>query len=239
MYKQKLTLGVAPVKRSFLSMEEAKRQKDRFMAVIRNIKPDAVEIVDVDDQCENGIMRDTAKVPGVVEKFRRAGVDALFIPFCDFGEEQVAAQIAAAFKLPTLVWGARDERPNSDEARGRDTQCGMFAATKVLRRHGVKYSYIYNCETESDDFKNGYENFLRVATVLKALKDLRVAKIGERPVPFMSVMTNEANLINRFGVTTIPVSPRAGRLNRRISCLWWEIRLFCRVHGGCFRVLYD
>lgn len=87
------------------------------MAVIRNIKPDAVEIVDVDDQCENGIMWDTAKVPGVVEKFRRAGVDALFIPFCDFGEEQVAAQIAAAFKLPTLVWGARDERPNSDEAR--------------------------------------------------------------------------------------------------------------------------
>ena len=209
MYKQKLILGVAPVKRSFLSMEEAKRQKDKFMAVIRDIKPDAVEIVDVDDQCESGIMWDTAKVPGVVEKFRSAGVDALFIPFCDFGEEQVAAQIAAAFKLPTLVWGARDERPNSDESRGRDTQCGMFAATKVLRRHGVKYSYIYNCETESGDFRNGYENFLRVAMVLKALKNLRVAKIGERPVPFMSVMTNEANLINRFGVTTIPVSPYA------------------------------
>ena len=209
MYKQKLILGVAPVKRSFLSMEEAKRQKDKFMAVIRDIKPDAVEIVDVDDQCENGIMWDTAKVPCVVEKFRSAGVDALFIPFCDFGEEQVAAQIAAAFKLPTLVWGARDERPNSDESRGRDTQCGMFAATKVLRRHGVKYSYIYNCETESGDFRNGYENFLRVAMVLKALKNLRVAKIGERPVPFMSVMTNEANLINRFGVTTIPVSPYA------------------------------
>lgn len=44
MYKQKLILGVAPVKRSFLSMEEAKRQKDKFMAVIRDIKPDAVEI---------------------------------------------------------------------------------------------------------------------------------------------------------------------------------------------------
>ena len=86
MYKQKLILGVAPVKRSFLSMEEAKRQKDKFMAVIRDIKPDAVEIVDVDDQCENGIMWDTAKVPGVVEKFRSAGVDALFIPFCDFGD---------------------------------------------------------------------------------------------------------------------------------------------------------
>ena len=35
MYKQKVILGVAPVKRSFLSMEEAVRQKNRFMAVIR------------------------------------------------------------------------------------------------------------------------------------------------------------------------------------------------------------
>ncbi len=74
MYKQKLTLGVAPVKRSFLSMEEAKRQKDRFMAVIRNIKPDAVEIVDVDDQCENGIMvgyRKGSRCGGKVPQGRR------------------------------------------------------------------------------------------------------------------------------------------------------------------------
>ena len=209
MYKQKVVLGVAPTKRSFLSMEEAKRQKDKFMARIRAIKPEAVEIIDVDELCENGIMWDTAKIPAVVEKFRRVGIDALFLPFCDFGEEQVVAQIAGAFKVPTLVWGARDERPNSDEVRGRDPQCGMFAATKVLRRYGVKYSYIWNCETESDDFAKGYENFIRVAAVLKALKNLRVAKIGERPVPFMSVMTNEANLINRIGITTVPISPFA------------------------------
>ena len=56
MYKQKVVLGVAPTKRSFLSMEEAKRQKDKFMARIRAIKPEAVEIIDVDELCENGIM---------------------------------------------------------------------------------------------------------------------------------------------------------------------------------------
>lgn len=37
--------------------------------------------------------------------------------------------------------------------------------------------------------------------------DYAIAKIGERPVPFMSVMTNEANLIKRFGITTVPISP--------------------------------
>ena len=53
---EKIRLGVAPTKRGFLSMEEAKRQKDKFMAVIRSVLPDKVEIIDIDDLCENGIL---------------------------------------------------------------------------------------------------------------------------------------------------------------------------------------
>ena len=209
MKKQSIVLGVAPTKRSFLSMEEAKRQKDKFMAVIRSIHPDVVTIVDIDDICENGILYETAKIPAVVDKFKAAKIDALFTPHCDFGEEQCAAGVAAAMKVPTLMWGARDERPNTDESRGRDTQCGMFACTKVMKRFGVQYSYIWNCETESEDFKNGFDRFIRVVSVVKTVKNLRIAKFGARPVPFMSVMANEADLATRFGITTIPISPNA------------------------------
>lgn len=207
MYKPNIRLGVVPTKRGFLPMDEAKRQKDAFMAVVRGVKPDVVTIVDIDDLCENGIAFQMDRVPAIVDKLKKAEIDALFVPFCDFGEESVVAAVASAFSVPTLVWGNRDETVNTDVIRGRDTQCGMFAATKVLRRHGVKYSYIYNCETQSEEFRQGVENFIRVAAVLKDLKGLRIAKIGERPQPFMSVMTNEANLIKRFGVTTVPISP--------------------------------
>lgn len=207
MKKQQIVLGVVPTKRGFLSMEEAKRQKDKFMAVIRKIHPDVVTIVDIDDLCENGILFETEKIPAVVEKLRGAGIDALFTPHCDFGEEQCAAGVAAALKVPTLVWGARDERPNTDEGRGRDTQCGMFACTKVMLRYGVKYSYIWNCETESDDFKNGFDSFLRVVSVVKTVQGLRIAKFGARPVPFMSVTANEGDLMTRFGITTVPIAP--------------------------------
>ncbi len=209
MYKPNIVLGVMPTKRGFLPMDEAKRQKDAFMKVVRGVKPNVVTIVDVDDICENGIAYQMEKIPAIVEKFKKAGIDALFLPFCDFGEESVVAAAASAFSVPTLVWGNRDETVNTETGRGRDTQCGMFAATKVLRRHGVKYSYIFNCETSSEEFRNGFENFVRVAAVLKDLKGLRIAKIGERPQPFMSVMTNEANLIKRFGITTVPISPVA------------------------------
>lgn len=219
MRKQHIVLGVAPTKRSFLSMEEAKRQKDKFMGVIRQIHPDVVEIVDIDDLCENGILYETEKIPQVVEKFKKAGIDALFTPHCDFGEEQCAAGVAAALKVPTLMWGARDERPNTDESRGRDTQCGMFACTKVMKRFGVQYSYIWNCETESEDFKRGFDRFIRVVAVVKTVKNLRIAKFGARPVPFMSVMANEGDLATKFGITVVPVSPTviAARMDELIQ----------------------
>ncbi len=206
---KKLTVGVVPTKRGFLSMEEAKRQKDRFMKVIRGIHPDIVELIDIDDLTENGILFETDRIPAVVDKMKKAGVDALFTPHCDFGEEQCVVGVAAALKVPTLLWGARDERPNTDEGRGRDTQCGMFACSKVLRRFNVQYSYIWNCETESEDFKNGFDAFLRVAAIVKTMKTLRIAKLGARPVPFMSVMANEGDLATRFGITTVPISPTA------------------------------
>ena len=207
MYKQTVRLGIVPVKRSFLSLEEAVRQKKRLMAVIEKIISDPVEIVDVDDVAPDGILYKTEHIEAAVQKLRSNQIDALFLSFCDFGEEEVAAGIATALNVPTLVWGARDERPNSDAVRGRDTQCGMFAATKVLRRCGVKYSYLYNVPPESPEFCRGIDRFLRVASILKTLQGLRIAKIGARPRPFMSVMADEAALLSSFGIVTVPISP--------------------------------
>lgn len=203
---KKLKLGVVPIKRTFLPMEAAKAQKDEFMPVIRSIKSDYVEIIDVDELTENGIAFTYDVIAPIVKKLKDNEIDALFLPFCDFGEESVAAGIASAFKVPTLVWGPRDTEPNSDVTRGRDTQCGIIAATKVLSRCGVKFSYIVNCPTQSEQFKNGFETFLRASMIVKTIRTLRVAQIGNRPEPFMSVMTNEAELLERFGINVIPVS---------------------------------
>jgi len=205
--QKKVRIGVAPTKRGFLSMEAAKRQKDKFMAVIRAVKPDRIELIDIDDVCENGIAFRPGDIAPAVSKLKMSHIDALFVPHCDFGEESVITEIAAAMNVPTLLWGARDERPNSAEARGRDTQCGMFASSKVLMRRGVKFSYIFNCETESGEFRDGFETFARVAAVLKSLTGLRIAKIGARPASFMSVMTDEAQLLTKLGILTVPIAP--------------------------------
>lgn len=205
MVAEKIRLGVVPIHRAFLSMAEAVRQKNIFTGVIEQIRPDAVQLTYIDDVCENGILCKADDVDAVVDKMRAAQVDALFMPFCDFGEEVVAARVSAALKLPVLVWGARDERPNTDESRGRDTQCGIFASTKAMARMGVRYSYIYNVPAQSDDFKQGFEKFIRVISVIRSLKGLKIAQIGQRPEAFMSVAANECALAEKFGIEVVPL----------------------------------
>ena len=205
MLTEKVRIGVVPIRRSFLSMQEALRQKQLFMGAINKIRPDAVSFIDIDEICENGILSGAEHVDKVVAKMKTNRADAVFIAFCDFGEEVVAARVAAALKLPVLVWGARDESPNSDESRGRDTQCGIFAATKVMARLGVTYSYIYNVPSESEEFRNGFETFIRTAAVVKSLKGLKIAQIGQRPGSFMSVIASEAALVEKFGIEVIPL----------------------------------
>ena len=205
MPADKVKIGVVPMHRDFLSMEEAARQKRLFMAAIGRVRPDAASLVDIDDIGENGILCRTADVDRAVAKMKAAGVDALFLPFCGFGEEVVAARVAAALNVPTLVWGARDERPNSDFSRGRDTQCGIFAATMAMARFGVPYSYIYSVPSDSDEFSAGFERFIRVAAVVKSLKGLKIAQIGQRPASFMSVIASEAALMEKFGIEVIPL----------------------------------
>ncbi len=207
MYKAEITLGVMPTRRGMLDLETAAAEKEKCMAVIREIHPDKVRLVDIDDICVRGIIESESHAPAVADKFAGEKVDAIFVPFCDFGEEGAVADVVSKFRVPVLIWGSRDEAPNSPEKRGRDTQCGMFAATKVLRRYGVTYSYIYNVPADSEEFRKGFDRFLRVACVVKDVRGLRIAKIGERPSPFRSVMTNEARLMQRFGIQTVAVAP--------------------------------
>ena len=207
MYKAHITLGVMPTRRGGFNLDLAYAEKEKFMPIIREIRPDVVDIVDIDDICEKGIIDSEVDSPAVVEKFKKAEVDAIFVPFCDFGEEGAVADVVSKFDVPILIWGPRDANPNKPEKRGRDCQCGIFAATKVIRRYGKTYSYIFNVTADTDEFKNGYETFIRVANVVKDFKGLRIAKIGERPAPFRSVMTNEARLMQKFGIQVVAIPP--------------------------------
>ena len=205
--ESKVKIGVVPIKRAFLSIENAAAQKERIFSKIRSIKPDEVEFVDIDDVVEKGVLSDNYEdMKNVNAKMEKEKPDAIFMPHCDFGAEEAAWNVAKTLGIPVLLWGEQDAAPEPGKARPTDTQCGLFASSKALQRSGIPFTYIVNSKLDSDTFVNGFTKFMRVASVVKTFRKLRIAQVSLRPKPFMSVMYNEDELLTRFGIDVVPIS---------------------------------
>ncbi len=203
MQHKNIRLGYCPSRRTIFSKTEARKYRDMIKDVIRAFP---VDIVDIDDINEEGLLYTSRDVESVVAKFRREGIDALFLPLCNFGEEEPLCEVARQFKgLPVLLYGPRDDAPDERGMRMRDTQCGLFAAGKVLNRSHVTFTYLTNTDPNGAYFKKGFDRFLRVANTVRAVQNLRVLQLGPRPAPFMSVMVDEGGLLEQFGVEIIPI----------------------------------
>lgn len=152
------------------------------------------------------LMTDYADAKLISEYFRAEHIDALFVPFCNFGQEEAVARLAKDLNVPLLVWAPRDPAPIGLEPRQTDSQCGIFAATKVLQRYGVTFTYIENCRLEDPVFERDFARFLSTAQIVKAFRNARIAQISVRPQQFLSVMVNEAELLEKFGVELVPIT---------------------------------
>lgn len=197
-----IKLGYAPTRRSIFSAPDALKYAGLTKARLQEL---GVELVDIDDINEEGLLYDDGDVAGIVKKFEEAGVDGLFLPHCNFGTEYVCARLAKALNVPVLLWGPRDERPDENGVRLRDSQCGLFATGKVFRRFRIPFTYLTNCRLTDAEFANGIRNFLAVCNVVKVFRSTRILQIGPRPFDFWSTMCNEGELLEKFNIQLSPV----------------------------------
>lgn len=202
MRKKSLLLGFCPIGKFVFSHEDALRYKGILEEKFAEWH---VNYVSIDDVIPDGMVRSQKDVEPVVDHFRKQGIDALFIPHCNFGTEGAAAVIARDLGVPVLLWGPRDESPKPDGTRLRDTLCGLFATSKVLHKLGVPFSYIENCRVDDDAFKSGLDTFLRAANVVKAMKHMRIGQVGSRIDFFWTTIVNESELLEKFGVEVLPI----------------------------------
>ncbi len=135
----------------------------------------------------------------------RIGVDGLFLAHENFGTEYECARLAKDLNVPVLLWGPRDEAPLENGMRLRDTQCGLFATGKVLRRFGIPFTYMTNCRLDDPEFTRGIHDFLAVCNVVKKFRSLRILQIGPRPFDFWSTMCNEGELLEKYGIQLAPI----------------------------------
>lgn len=198
----KIRLGYVPTRRSIFSAPDAIKYRGLTADRMRELGIDFVDITDIN---EEGLLYDDNDVAKVEEKFRKEGVDGLFVAHCNFGTEYVCARLAKRMNLPVLMWGPRDERPEPDGMRLRDSQCGIFATGKVFRRFRVPFTYMTNCRLTDPEFERGIKDFLAVCNVVKTFRNIRILQIGPRPFDFWSTMCNEGELLEKYNIQLSPI----------------------------------
>lgn len=125
--KPKLRLGYAPTRRDMFLHPMFKERKTAIDAKVRELAQVCdVDLVTTEDLpfadksysmggrtiqvAADELMTDYADAQLISERFRAQKVDALFVPFCNFGQEEAVARLAKDLDVPLLVWAPRDPR---------------------------------------------------------------------------------------------------------------------------------
>lgn len=204
-----IRLGFAPTRRVLhtqyvFNKEVAGQFKDEIEQEVKKY-PD-LELINLDFLNEEGLLYDGNDAQRAADYFLEKKVDAVFIPHCNFGSEEAVVKMAKAVAKPVLLWGPRDDSPDEEGNRYRDSQCGLFATSKVLQQFHVPFTYITNCQVTDATFKKCFSNFLGSVSVVKAMTHLRIGQIGTRPSIFWSVKANELELLEKFGIEVVPIT---------------------------------
>lgn len=212
----KVKIGLVPVRRDCtprpgqFNWEYAEERGRKLTAYIKeHYSSEHVEFADCKDLNAVHTLvneKDAYKLAGM---FRADGVDAIWIINANFGNEEAVAILAKEMSVPLLLWAPLDDHYEPDGTRLTDSQCGLFGTSRLLGRYHIPYSFIPSCYVQEDEFRRGFDQFVRVVCMVKNFRRMRVAQIGLRPKPFTSVIFNEDDLIEQFGIHVIPVNMAA------------------------------
>ncbi len=215
MLDYKVKIGLVALRRNatdrprgtFLNWYSAEQRGKRFVEYIeQNFTSHNVSFVNNKGIGINDLVFDDASANETIQRFKDENVDAVMIINCNFGNEEAAADIAKALGKPVLLWAPLDDEYYVDGMRPTDSQCGLFGVSRQMQRYHIPFSHLPCCRVESEEFKSGLESFIRVVCMVKNFKGLRIGQVGTRPAPFFSVIWNEGELMEKFGVKIIPIN---------------------------------
>lgn len=215
MLNHDIKIGLLPMRRNttnrpaktFLTWVSAEERGHRFVEYIEKHFADKhVSFVDTRGLGCNDLIFDDASAADAVARFREEKVDAVLLINTNFGNEEAAADIAKALGKPILLWAPLDDEYYVDGMRPTDSQCGLFGVSRQMQRYNIPFSHLPCCRVESEEFREGFASFVRVACMVKNFSSLRVGQVGTRPAPFFSVIWNEGELMQRFGLRIVPIN---------------------------------
>ena len=213
MLNYNLKIGLAPMRRDvsarpgIFNWEKAEERGHRIVDYIEtHFASETVTFVGLKGINPVDVMYSEADAQAVIEHFTSEKVDAVLIINCNFGNEEVAAMVALGVGKPVCIWAPLDDEFLPDGMRFTDSQCGIFGVSRQLQRFNIPFSFIESCAVESTVFQKGLDTFFSVSCMLKNFSGMRIAQVGMRPKAFCSVIFNEGELMQRFGLQIIPIN---------------------------------
>lgn len=215
MLNYQITIGLAPMRRNVsqrpsgspFAWDSAERREEEVIAYIEeHFTTENVRFVNTKGLGCNNLMFDNATMQEFAAHFQAQKVDAVMIINCNFGNEEIAGDLAAILGKPVLIWAPLDEEFMPDGTRTTDSQCGLFGISRQLQRLHIPFSHLPTCKVDSQEFREGLIRFTRVVCMVKNFKGMRIGQVGCRPTPFCSVIVNEGELLETFGIRIIPIN---------------------------------
>lgn len=215
MLDYKVKIGLAPMRRNLSARPSGspfawdaaeKRGEECISYIEKHFSNENVEFVNSNGLGCNNLMFDDASAKEFLDRFQAEKVDAVFIINCNFGNEEIAADLAKALGKPVLLWAPLDTEYGPDGVRTTDSQCGLFGVSRQFQRFHIPFSHLPSCTVDSPEFAEGLDRFIRVTCMVKNFTGMRIGQIGGRPMPFYSVIWNEGELMEKFGIKIIPIN---------------------------------
>ena len=213
MLDYKVKIGLVPTRRDcsprpgMFNWEFAENRGREIVKYIEeHYTTDTIGFVDLKGVIDVEVLWSNNDVNKVVEHFRKNGVDAVLIICANFGNEEAVGDLTKKMGKPVLLWAPQDDTFYENGLRMTDSQCGSFAAAKMMHRMNVKFFFVESCFAYDDAFKIGLMRFARVACAVKNFIGMKVGQVGMRPKPFCSVAFNEGQLMEQFDIHVIPIN---------------------------------
>ena len=175
-------IGLAPMRRDvtprpgIFNWEKAEERGRAAVDYIqRHYASEHVSFVDLKGINPVDVMYCDADAEKVIERFKNEKVDAVLIINANFGNEEIAAEVARGVGKPVCIWAMLDDEFLPDGSRFTDSQCGIFGVSRQLQRFHVPFSFIETCRVDSDIFQKGLDRFVRVRRTSRACASPRWA----------------------------------------------------------------
>lgn len=173
-----IKLGIVAVSRDCFPVELSKKRK---VAVIEACKNLNIEITDIETVVEN-----ESDVLKAECELRENGVNALVLYLGNFGPEGPTTLLAKKFGGPVMLVAAAEEDTACLAGNRGDAYCGMLNASYNLGLRKINAHIPEYPIGTADEVADMIGEFIPVAKVVAAIKQLKIFSFGPRPQDFLA-----------------------------------------------------